>query len=392
MRWLVDRARSSLADLLVPEERNAECTDITLRFVSIATAPDAEQAPSVAGTMAVDFLSALPNEILARVGAFLDPLSRCRLRETGSARMARSCLDPGWGTLPLSAETTSLWAPMWLHWLAARDGTTETSLDHARCVDAMRGHAQGELAFYLSVAPLVEALQKLDSSRDRAVLAACVGRFPSASVARAVARRRPAALWGVIIFDIETGRRFREHAPNYRRSVSFMISPRVDGEGAVIGASAAAARPPIIGAPGFLGYAVDLLELRGLEERDALPALEALCYRDLTVWTTLADVRAAIASGAYCSPDPFFCCVDDPRPALVVVDDDAPRLIAGAERPRGGEGGNFHHFIEPAFAPAWKEFRALDLGELRVVENIARLRRRISAMDKWLSMAVQSRV
>ena len=90
----------------------------------------------------------------------------------------------------------------------------------------------------------------------------------------------------------------------------------------------AASRPPI-NATGFIGYAIDLIELRPEEEHLREWLLGTYVYRDLTVWSSLADVQHAMQTRQYGVGEarPFFCVVDDDRPHVAIMDDDQPTLL-----------------------------------------------------------------
>ena len=271
-----------------------------------------------------------------------------------------------------------VWRPHWRAWASAAGvdpaRATRSHVDHAAFLCAMLEHARDDHAFASRMCGVARALKRFNSVHVQ-TLAGTMGRFPSMRIARAVTRRRPGALEGVGVLDARAGPEFRHAVPSFNRSVSFMVIP--------FSREQAAPRPPI-SAPGFVGYALDLLELRPSEEQYRETLLATFVYRDLTVWETLADARNAIATGAYVPSDPahpFFCVLDDERSDAAIMDDDAPRAPHGrvlrVERaPLQGM----------AVAP-WHEFRP-EFRHLDPVAFAERAARRVVALEEAVRLAV----
>lgn len=228
----------------------------------------------------------LPEALLGLVCEFLCVKDLGNLRQTCPS--LRALLDPN------RAEFAPLFYSR--HW---REFGCHT---HEAYLKARLDWTRHELAHFTRLLPLVSALQLVDRSVE---ISGNVGRFPSKEIALAVSKRRPQALGGVLIPDVAIATRFRRQIQHHPHAVNFMITSPPD--------STLAARPTIT-AKGFVGYALDLLELRPQEEWLRETVLSALVYRDLTVWERVEDMLDAIDSGEYDSAQPFFCVLHDARP------------------------------------------------------------------------------
>ncbi|KAH9256833.1 hypothetical protein BASA81_004946 [Batrachochytrium salamandrivorans] len=227
----------------------------------------------------------LPEDLLGLVCEFLCVRDLGNLRQTCPS--LRSLLDPNHPEF----------APLFYsrHWSEFGCNTHDTYLT------ARLDWTRHELAHFSHLMPLISAVQLVDRSVE---ISGNVGRFPTKEIALAVSKRRPQALGGVLIPDVAIATRFRRQIQNHTRAVNFMITSPPD--------STLASRPPIM-AEGFVGYALDLLELRAHEEWLRETVLSALVYRDLTVWERYEDMINAIEAGEYDSAQPFFCVLYDTR-------------------------------------------------------------------------------
>jgi hypothetical protein len=265
----------------------------------------------------------LPDALLANICDYLN------LNDMGSVMQTCSHLN---STIhPLSSKAHMFWSREWKMWCEE----DEKHLCHYIYISRRLQYERSELKYWNSTLQLMVALKKIDSFVID--VSGNVGRFPSHQIAEAVSRRRPQALAGAIVDNVEIARHFRK-VTRYNNAVSFM-STQSFGTGA--------SRPPIT-AKGFVGYALDLLELRPEEEYLREGVLASLVYRDLTVWENIEDAHTAIISGQYASAQPFYCVLNDQRNDLTVMDDDAPRNVLGNAPPR-------QNLVDPS-AP-WKHFR-----------------------------------
>jgi hypothetical protein len=246
-----------------------------------------------------------------------------------------------------------VWSRYWKEWNVS---------NHTRYLSARLRHTRNEIIYYQAIVKQGEALTRVED--EVIALAGSIGKFKTAEIAHAIARRRPAALFGVVISDPSTAAQFRKRSPLFDQSISFMLSTT----------SAAAPRPPIE-APGFIGYALDLLELRPEEEHLRETVLASFIYRDMTVWETLQDVEYAIQNGLYISDSeiPFFTVLDDTRPIQQILLDDAPRNDhdEGGARRRS-------HFVTAITAP-YHKFRSF--GVRGIQERIHQLREMQTSLE-----------
>ena len=243
----------------------------------------------------VDRISGLPDHVLSSICDYLT------VGEINSFMLVSSNFHK---TLsPHSSCLINFWKQEFSAWCAS------TSFSCQGYLAKRLEYERYELAHMEATAELANALLKV--GRDVIGISGNIGRFPSAQIAMAITRRRPQALCGAIIKNPKVGVQFRKLTA-FNNSVSFMvITPGAEAE------------RPSIEAPGFIGYALDLLELRPDEEYLRETVLASFVYRDLTVWDSLASVTAAIRNGAYSGS--FYCVVNDRRNDLDVMDDDAPR-------------------------------------------------------------------
>jgi len=162
----------------------------------------------------------------------------------------------------------------------------------------MYHHYHMELLHLQASRPLLEALQRLRVGAVRGVVS-FLAKFPTPALARAVALRRRTALFSVVVDTQDTALAFRHANRDYRGAVSFipLASMRL--------LEPPPPRPRIV-AQGFVGYATELMELRGEDEDLRETVFATYVFRDMTVWDAEADVRAALASGAYASEAPFY--------------------------------------------------------------------------------------
>ena len=113
-----------------------------------------------------------------------------------------------------------------------------------------------------------------------------IGKFSDPRVAMAVAKRRPQAVFAIAIQSTHAALEFRK-CTNYARPVSFIPLDACTEDGKYMCAP--------IKAEGFVGYAVELLELT--EEDEYLRwTLIYNAYRHMTVWRTDQDARAFMRS------------------------------------------------------------------------------------------------
>lgn len=252
------------------------------------------QAPACASDTSVDGLDrlsqALPKVLLQLVCHHLE------LHDIGSLRS--TCWSLHHALNPMSHEAKSVFQRFWAKW---ETNNVPKQHIHVSYLSCRLARETNELVHWRAIVRLLTEVKKLDKGLV-VDLVGNVGRFPSRAIAEAVTKRRSVALSGVIVTHASVGQQFRKVASSYSRSVSFMIENTP--------AECAAPRPPI-SAPGFLGYACDLLELRTDEERLRNTVLACYVYRDLTVWETREDVQRALVSGQYVSRDPFFCTLED---------------------------------------------------------------------------------
>lgn len=249
----------------------------------------------------LNLIDGLPEVLLAKICTWIN------IKDLASLRTCNKTLSASLNPFDRTCTATKIiWHPIWAGFHAdSHDDYLQKRLMHAR----------DELGHWLALSELFQALKLLD--RGFVVeLAGNVGKFPNEAIAKAVTKRRPAALCGVIVTHANVGRIFRTKSA-YKRSVSFMI--------AATSVSCAAPRPAIM-APGFIGYAIDLLELRPHEECLKESVLASYVYRDLTVWESHQDIVNAIENRTYTTiTPPFFCALTDvdlrPR-ALIGLDPD----------------------------------------------------------------------
>jgi len=230
----------------------------------------------------------LPDVLLGRVTEFL------LLEDLGTLLATCKCLHEALN--PTEPQAALFWGVYWREWCPP--GCPPS---HETYLRNRLQYERDELRHWTAIAPLHAALRKAES--DGVInLSGNVGRFPNRKLAGAVTRQRPQALVGIIAPDITACMHLRK-VLNYTRSVSFMVTGTQEQP---------PPRPPI-NAPGFVGYALDLLELRPEEEFLRETVLATLVYRDLTVWETMKDVRRAVNSGAYQHSNHFFTVLQDSR-------------------------------------------------------------------------------
>jgi hypothetical protein len=242
------------------------------------------------GRARVDQLSRLPDHLLAReVCKYLTiaELSSCMR----ASRKMFAKLDP---LQPRLGSASLAWAPHWQAWARM---TNRAQASHLNMLRGLLAHTENEYGNLVACAPLITALRLLPT--DSCVgLVGSIGRFPTEAIARAVGDRRRSALTSVIIRRTATALEFRQLRTHLSGAVSFLALNQ-----ALV--TCAAARPPLQ-APGFLGYAVDLLELQPQDEELRETVLATYVYRDMTVWDTAQHVENAIRAGIYTSSMPFY--------------------------------------------------------------------------------------
>jgi len=161
----------------------------------------------------------------------------------------------------------------------------------------MYHHFHMELVHLQASRPLLEALRRAGAVRG---VVSYMAKFPTPALARAVALRRRSALFSVVVDTQNTALAFRQANRDYRGAVSFISLESVRSLEPLL--------RPRVAAPGFVGYATELMQLRAEDEDLRETVFATYVFRDMTVWDTEADVRAALASGAYAPPagPPFY--------------------------------------------------------------------------------------
>jgi hypothetical protein len=133
-----------------------------------------------------------------------------------------------------------------------------TNQPHLAMLYNMLLHFSSEYRHMQAALPLVRTLQRMPKGSILG-LVGNVGKFPTLEIAKAVSQRRRSAMLSVIVANFDASLRFRSlRTSQFVGAVSFVFVPPVLTD-------LSPPRPPI-NALGFVGYALDLLELRPEEE------------------------------------------------------------------------------------------------------------------------------
>ena len=175
-----------------------------------------------------------------------------------------------------------------------------------------------ELEFYREASMLVKASC---CGHKPPPFVANVGRMPTPSIAYAVSCRRQWHMSNLIVPSFAEAQQFRKTHARISVSparVSFLVRSELrkmaelaaDADTSdVVRARVRPARPPI-DAEGFVGYAVDLLELPPEHEYMRSELFETVVFRHLTVWESEQHVALAQARGQYGVHDVLWCTLD----------------------------------------------------------------------------------
>lgn len=178
-----------------------------------------------------------------------------------------------------------------------------TSL-HAAFLGRRLACERHELAHWEGLSTLYKELLSM-SNQDIFDVVANIGRFPSMDIARAVTSRRAAGLSTIVTRNQNSVWRLRTQACHVQ--FSFIIAPPLNSP--IMNVGVAEVERPEIQATGFVGYAVDLLQVRNQEEEHLRnTVLVWYVYRDLTVWETRQDLTRAQEQGLYRGH--FHCTLD----------------------------------------------------------------------------------
>jgi hypothetical protein len=238
----------------------------------------------------VDYISKkVPETVLGHIFSFLGQMELGRTRQC--SKSLHRHLDP------MQFRTGNIfWRKYWETWSKI---PLQSKLDHhhLRYLKTRLAYERSELLHWQSVVDIATCVKRVDKGLI-VDLSGNVGKFADPKIALAISRRRPQALRGVIVTNSSAAYLYRQASP-YSGPASFMEANTP--------LSAAVPRPAIV-AEGFLGYALDLIELRPHEQALRDTVLACYVYRDLTVWKTLQHIQDAKASGAYVGD--YYCALD----------------------------------------------------------------------------------
>ncbi|GBG31885.1 Hypothetical Protein FCC1311_081102 [Hondaea fermentalgiana] len=316
----------------MPTEYQLRASALTLQFGELWQSVAAESArenarhragggPAARGSAQrgarFEYFGRLDCDVVEHVLQFADPRSLGALSVT-CRTMMRFCTAP--------RREMALWTPH-RHQLEKRLRVRELPAPGAPG-DAKRAYlrlclleTEAELRHFKTQLKLLSALCQMPKGAV-VRLVSNIGYFDDAAISLAVSSYRQYAMSAVILSRSNDAIVFRK-CTDYRGPVSFYSQDNIS---TLLTPHPSIAMQPIR-APGFLGYAVNLVRLSPDEEYMRYTFLLA-AYKNLTVWASEKELRAARASGAL--PDTVSACaIDAFAPASIA---ETPEADAEARR------------------------------------------------------------